>query len=72
MDIYPVNDLKFHPVHHNVLSTIGSDGTFCYWDKKAYIVLKKSEVLDQSLTASCFNHNGNVFAYAGIHAIYRA
>ena len=64
MDIFAVNDLKVHPVHHNILSTVGSDGTFGFWDKKERTTLKKSEQLGQSLTASDFNHNGNVFAYA--------
>ena len=66
MEIYAVNDMKFHPVHHNTLVEIGSDGTFCYWDQKrrlGYFEVKKSNRFDQSITASGFNHDGNVFAY---------
>ena len=69
-DIYAVNDLKFHPVHYNTVATVGSDGTFCYWEQKGrlgYFGVKKSDRLDQSVTASCFNHDGSVFAYAVGH-----
>jgi hypothetical protein len=37
-DVFPVNAVSFHPnpdaVTQNVLVTAGSDGTFCFWDKK--------------------------------------
>ncbi|KAI1811129.1 Poly(A)+ RNA export protein [Poronia punctata] len=40
--IYPVNDIRFHPIHHATMVTAGSDGTFIFWDaasrqkKKSY------------------------------------
>ncbi|KAJ7417118.1 mRNA export factor [Willisornis vidua] len=62
-DIYAVNGIAFHPVH-GTLATVGSDGRFSFWDKDARTKLKTSEQLDQPISACCFNHNGNIFAYA--------
>lgn len=58
-----VNGIAFHPVH-GTLATVGSDGRFSFWDKDARTKLKTSEQLDQPIAACCFNHNGNIFAYA--------
>lgn len=58
-----VNGIAFHPVH-GTLATVGSDGRFSFWDKDARTKLKTSEQLDQPVSACCFNHNGNIFAYA--------
>ncbi|KAG8131690.1 hypothetical protein E2320_009598 [Naja naja] len=62
-DIYAVNGIAFHPAH-GTLATVGSDGRFSFWDKDARTKLKTSEQLDQPISACCFNHNGNIFAYA--------
>ena len=62
-DIYAVNDIAFHPIH-GTLATVGSDGTFSFWDKDARTKLKSSECLDQSITKCAFNANGQIFAYA--------
>lgn len=62
-DVYAVNDTAFHPVH-GTLATVGSDGTFCFWDKDARTRLKSSDALDQSITKCGFNANGQIFAYA--------
>ncbi|NP_001040273.1 mRNA export factor [Bombyx mandarina] len=62
-DIYAVNDIAFHPVH-GTLATVGSDGSFSFWDKDARTKLKSTELLDQSLTKCAFNHSGQIFAYA--------
>jgi len=62
-DIYAVNDIAFHPVH-GTLATVGSDGTFSFWDKDARTKLKSSDTKDQSITKCCFNANGQIFAYA--------
>ncbi|CAJ0968851.1 unnamed protein product [Ranitomeya imitator] len=62
-DIYAVNGIAFHPVH-GTLATVGSDGRFSFWDKDARTKLKTSEQLDQPISACCFNHNGNIFAYS--------
>lgn len=63
LDIYAVNDLAFHPVHCT-LCTVGSDGTFSFWDKEARTKLKCSDVMDQAITNCAFNANGQIFAYA--------
>ena len=62
-DIYAVNDIAFHPIH-GTLVTVGSDGTFSFWDKDARTKLKSSETLDQSITKCAFSASGHIFAYA--------
>jgi mRNA export factor len=62
-DIYAVNDIAFHPVH-GTLATVGSDGTFSFWDKDARTKLKSSETMEQSITKCAFNSTGQIFAYA--------
>lgn len=62
-DIYAVNDIAFHPIH-GTLVTVGSDGTFSFWDKDARTKLKSSEAIDQSITKCAFNYSGHIFAYA--------
>ncbi|KAJ8669870.1 hypothetical protein QAD02_001129 [Eretmocerus hayati] len=62
-DIYAVNDIAFHPVH-GTLATVGSDGTFSFWDKDARTKLKPSEPMEQPIVRCCFNHTGQIFAYA--------
>nr|XP_023019411.1 mRNA export factor [Leptinotarsa decemlineata] len=62
-DIYAVNDIAFHPVH-GTLATVGSDGSFSFWDKDARTKLKPSELMEQPITRCAFNHNGQIFAYA--------
>ncbi|KAJ7374996.1 Poly(A)+ RNA export protein rae1 [Desmophyllum pertusum] len=47
-----------------LLSTVGSDGKFSFWDKDARTKLKTSEQLNMSITACCFNSKGNIFAYS--------
>ncbi|KAK9892253.1 hypothetical protein WA026_019054 [Henosepilachna vigintioctopunctata] len=62
-DIYAVNDIAFHPVH-GTLATVGSDGSFSFWDKDARTKLKPSELMQQSIVRCAFNSNGQIFAYA--------
>lgn len=62
-DIYAVNDIAFHPIH-GTLATVGSDGTFSFWDKDARTKLKGSESMEQPITTCAFNANGQIFAYA--------
>jgi len=62
-DIFPVNDIAFHPVH-GTLATVGGDGRFSFWDKDARTKLKTSDAMDQPITRCCFNQNGQIFAYA--------
>lgn len=62
-DIYAVNDIAFHPTI-GTLATVGSDGKYSFWDKDARTKLKTSENCGQSITACCFNAEGNIFAYS--------
>ncbi|XP_017772005.1 PREDICTED: mRNA export factor [Nicrophorus vespilloides] len=62
-DIYAVNDIAFHSVH-GTLATVGSDGTFSFWDKDARTKLKPSEAMEQPITRCAFNNSGQIFAYA--------
>lgn len=62
-EIYPINDLAFHPVH-GTLATIGGDCRYSYWDKDSRTKLKGSEKADQALTRGCFSARGEVFAYS--------
>ncbi|TLD29006.1 hypothetical protein PspLS_03305 [Pyricularia sp. CBS 133598] len=61
--VHAVNDISFHPVH-GTFSTAGSDGTFHFWDKDAKHRLKGYPNVGGSITATTFNKNGNIFAYA--------
>lgn len=61
--VYPVNAISFHPVH-GTFSTAGSDGTFHFWDKDAKHRLKGYPAVGGAISATTFNRNGNIFAYA--------
>ncbi|RKP30022.1 WD40 repeat-like protein [Metschnikowia bicuspidata] len=61
--IYPLNSISFHPIH-GTFSTAGSDGTFCFWDKDARQRLKNFPNVGSAITATAFNRNGTIFAYA--------
>lgn len=62
-NVYQVNDIKIHPVH-GTLATVGSDGTFAYWNKDSHTALKFSKTYDQPITKCCFNSDGQIFAYS--------
>ncbi|KAI9664440.1 MAG: RNA export factor gle2 [Bathelium mastoideum] len=62
-NVYSVNAISFHPVH-GTFSTAGSDGTFHFWDKDAKHRLKGYPEVGGSISATTFNRNGNIFAYA--------
>jgi mRNA export factor len=61
--VYAVNAISFHP-QHGTFSTAGSDGTFHFWDKDAKHRLKGYPEVGGSISATGFNRNGNIFAYA--------
>ncbi|XP_065184420.1 mRNA export factor RAE1-like [Sycon ciliatum] len=67
-EVYAVNDLAFHPVHHSVLASAGSDGIFSYWDKDEHSKLPfppgDPKPQSQSISAICFNTPGDIMAYA--------
>jgi len=62
-EVYAVNNICFHP-KYGTFATCGSDGSWFFWDKDAKQRLKQYERNDQSITSSCFNYQGNIFAYA--------
>lgn len=62
-EIYSVNSLNFHPVHHT-FATAGSDGAFNFWDKDSKQRLKAMARCSYPIPCSTFNHDGSIFAYA--------
>ena len=62
-NVYAVNAISFHPVH-GTFSTAGSDGTFHFWDKDAKHRLKGYPQVGGTISATTFNRNGSIFAYA--------
>ncbi|KAL0334463.1 UNVERIFIED_CONTAM: protein RAE1 [Sesamum angustifolium] len=62
-DIYSVNSLNFHPIHHT-FATAGSDGAFNFWDKDSKQRLKAMQRCNQPIPCSTFNNDGSIFAYA--------
>ena len=63
LNIYAVNDVKIHP-KHGTLATVGSDGTFSYWNKDTRTKMTISKQMAQPITSCCFNHDGKIFAYS--------
>jgi len=61
--VFAVNDISFHPVH-GTFSTCGSDGTIHFWDKDARVRIKSFDPAPGPISATAFNHNGTIFAYA--------
>ncbi|GFP98673.1 protein rae1 [Phtheirospermum japonicum] len=62
-DIYSVNSLNFHPIHHTFV-TAGSDGAFNFWDKDSKQRLKAMIRCNQPIHCSSFNNDGSIYAYA--------
>ncbi|XP_039685052.1 protein RAE1 isoform X2 [Medicago truncatula] len=62
-DIYSVNSLNFHPVHHT-FATAGSDGAFHFWDKNSKQRLKNMQRCSQPIPCGTFNNDGSIYAYA--------
>ncbi|KAF6149268.1 hypothetical protein GIB67_026124 [Kingdonia uniflora] len=65
-DIYSVNSLNFHPVHHTFV-TAGSDGAFNFWDKDSKQRLKAMARCNQPIPCSAFNSDGSIYAYAACY-----
>ncbi|CAI9103985.1 OLC1v1002587C3 [Oldenlandia corymbosa var. corymbosa] len=62
-DIFSVNSLNFHPVHHT-FATAGSDGAFNFWDKDSKQRLKAFTRCPQPIPCSSFNNDGSLYAYS--------
>lgn len=61
--VYPVNDLKFHPIHQT-LATAGGDGVVAFWDiqvRKRLRVLNPSKI---NISSISFNVDGSMLAIA--------
>ncbi|KAI0910297.1 WD40-repeat-containing domain protein [Ustulina deusta] len=77
-NIWAVNDVQFHPLYATTFVTAGSDGTFYFWDRVARARLSSYPPVSSlntsgssstptpppSITATSFNRDGNLFAYA--------
>ncbi|MCJ1484838.1 Poly(A)+ RNA export protein rae1 [Schaereria dolodes] len=61
--VHAVNAISFHPIH-GTFSTAGSDGTYHFWDKDAHHRLKGYPSVGGAITATGFNRDGTLFAYA--------
>lgn len=61
--LFCVNAISFHPIQ-GTFSTAGSDGTINFWDKDSKTRLKSFEAKAGPISATAFNQNGNIFAYA--------
>jgi len=60
--IFPVNTICFHPF--GTFSTAGADGAFSFWDKENKQRLKQFPAKEAPISASAFNAQGSIFAYA--------
>ncbi|PRP77990.1 hypothetical protein PROFUN_04115 [Planoprotostelium fungivorum] len=63
VDVYAVNQISMHP-QWGTFSTCGSDGTFTFWDKDSKQRLKQFPQLSQPISATAWNADGSIFAYA--------
>jgi len=61
-DIYAVNQIVFHPTW-GTFCTVGSDGTFNFWDKEAKQRLRGFPRLQNSISSADFSYDGDVFGY---------
>jgi WD40 repeat protein len=63
--VYSVNSISFHK-GYGTFATCGSDGCFAFWDKnlKSRLTYCQRTVNKNAITASCFNKDGSIFAYA--------
>ncbi|KNC46295.1 transducin family protein/WD-40 repeat family protein [Thecamonas trahens ATCC 50062] len=61
--IFAVNSISFHP-RFGTLATAGSDGQYLFWDKDSRQRLKAFKQAQNSISASSFNRDGSIYAYA--------
>jgi mRNA export factor len=64
-NVFPVNDISFHQ-QYGTFSTAGGDGSIHFWDKDSKRSLKALTLpsVPTPITATSFNRNGTIFAYA--------
>eukprot|EP00053_Salpingoeca_punica_P010304 m.92651 g.92651 ORF g.92651 m.92651 type:complete len:335 (-) comp15339_c0_seq3:193-1197(-) len=61
--IHCINSISHHP-KYGTFATAGSDGKFIYWDKDSRNRLKPFNGGQAPVTATAFNTDGTMFAYA--------
>ncbi|TDL20804.1 WD40 repeat-like protein [Rickenella mellea] len=61
--VYAINDISVHPVHATY-ATAGSDGVINIWDIEARTRLKTFDPAPGPITATSFNRQGSILAYA--------
>lgn len=62
-DAYSINSIAVTDAH-DAFATAGSDGSYIFWNKDEKRWIKRFEPLPQPITATAFNRNGTIFAYA--------
>ncbi|KAJ3003101.1 hypothetical protein HKX48_001951 [Thoreauomyces humboldtii] len=62
-DVYAVNQITFHPTY-GTFASCGSDGVINFWDGSSKQRLKSFANVGGPVTASAFNGDGSIFAYA--------
>ncbi|CBY37762.1 unnamed protein product [Oikopleura dioica] len=69
-EIYPVNDIAFHPNHTGLLATTGSDGKYTFWDKDNRTKIHGAQNMNtnndpkKSISCCSIDHEGKIFAYS--------
>lgn len=68
-DIFPVNNIAFHPQFTGLLATVGSDGKYTFWDKDNRTkihgaTLNTSNDPKKSISSCAIDHEGKIFAYS--------
>ncbi|KAI9338754.1 WD40-repeat-containing domain protein [Obelidium mucronatum] len=61
-NVHAVNAISFHPTY-GTFSTAVMD-SFSFWDKDSKQRLKQFPVIGNTISATAFNRNGTIFAYA--------
>jgi len=61
-NVYAVNGMAFHP--GGAFATVGSDGSFNFWDKDLKTRLKPFSKGNLPLTTCAFSRDGSIFGYA--------
>ncbi|KAF9439121.1 hypothetical protein BGZ76_011359 [Entomortierella beljakovae] len=62
-NVYSVNSINWHPVH-GTFTTAGADGSYAFWDKDSRQKLKSFPKVGSSISSTCYNRSGSIFAYA--------
>lgn len=63
VNIWTINAVSTHPKYGS-FSSGGSDGSFNFWDKESKTRLKTFPGIGGSISATDFNGDGTIFAYA--------